>query len=66
MESPIELNQQMIFAVRTLLKPAKEARVPLPVFLNFSTPHLLRAPQEFIAGEIRQRSCYNLLFYSIF
>ena len=63
MESPLELNQQMIFAIRTLLKPAKESRVPLPVFLNFSTPHLLRAPQEFIAG--KKKLCPIVLAYFI-
>ena len=65
MESPLELNQQMIFAIRTLLKPAKESRVPLPVFLNFSTPHLLRAPQEFIAGKKKLLSYSTFLLYLV-
>jgi hypothetical protein len=51
MESPAELNQQMIFAIRAVLKPARDTRVSLNAFLNFCTPHLLRAPEEYIAGK---------------
>jgi hypothetical protein len=51
MESPAELNQQMIFAIRALLKPVRDSRINLPMFLNFATPHLLRSPEEFMAGE---------------
>ena len=51
MESSAELNQQMIFAIRAVLKPARDTRVSLNAFLNFSTPHLLRAPEEYIAGK---------------
>lgn len=61
MESSAELNQQMIFAIRAVLKPARDTRVSLNAFLNFSTPHLLRAPEEYIAGKYAVNVTYDAM-----
>lgn len=62
MESPAELNQQMIFAIRALLKPVRDSRISLPMFLNFATPHLLRSPEEFMAGKTEDTMIVSIFF----
>ena len=67
MESPAELNQQMIFAIRALLKPVRDSRISLPMFLNFATPHLLRSPEEFMAGKTdRHTTLIQMRFIFLF
>jgi hypothetical protein len=50
MESPLELKQQMMHAIRTLFKPVRDHKVALPMFLSFASAHLLRAPEEFVTA----------------